>query len=71
MEPEGSLPGSQESTTGPYSESDESSPYRYITFSLDLSIYLSRPRSPLFATKFCGLLSSLSPLLQAQPISSP
>jgi len=29
MEPEGSLPYSQESATGPYSEQDESSPHLF------------------------------------------
>jgi hypothetical protein len=30
MEPEGSLPCSQEPSTGPYSETDQSSPYHPI-----------------------------------------
>jgi hypothetical protein len=32
MDPEGSLPFSQEPVTGPYPESDESSPYYPILF---------------------------------------
>jgi hypothetical protein len=32
MEPEGSLPHSQEPSTGPYPESDESSPYHPILY---------------------------------------
>jgi hypothetical protein len=32
MEPEGSLPCSQEPTTGPYSDLDESSPYSSILY---------------------------------------
>jgi len=35
MEPEGSLPHSQEHATATYSESDASNPHLRITFSLD------------------------------------
>jgi hypothetical protein len=35
MEPEGSLPYSQESATGPYPELDESSPYLPTLYPLD------------------------------------
>jgi hypothetical protein len=35
MEPEGSLPCSQEPATGPYPDPDESSPQRLILFSKD------------------------------------
>jgi len=35
MEPEGSLPCSQEPTTGPYAEPDESSPYVLVLFFQD------------------------------------
>jgi hypothetical protein len=37
MEPEGSLSCSQESSTDPYSEPDESSPYHLILFLQDPS----------------------------------
>jgi hypothetical protein len=36
MEPEGSLPCSQEPSTGPYSEPDQSIPYHTILFLKDL-----------------------------------
>jgi hypothetical protein len=32
MEPEGSLPYSQETSTGPYPEPDQSSPYQLILY---------------------------------------
>jgi len=40
MEPEGSLPCSQQLTTGPYPEPDESSPHIPILFILIFSSYL-------------------------------
>jgi hypothetical protein len=38
MEPEGSLPCSQEPATGPYTETDECSPYAHILFPYDYSL---------------------------------
>jgi hypothetical protein len=43
MEPEGSLPCSQESSTGRYPEQDEISPYDPIFFLLDRSCQISCP----------------------------
>jgi hypothetical protein len=40
MEPEGSLPCSQEPVTGPYPESDQSSPYHLILFKINFNIIL-------------------------------
>jgi hypothetical protein len=38
MEPEGSLPCSQEATSGPYPEPDRSSPYHPILFKIHFNI---------------------------------
>jgi hypothetical protein len=43
MESEGSLPCSQETATGPYFESDESSPYHPILFPLAFHLRLGLP----------------------------
>jgi hypothetical protein len=40
MEPEGSLPSSQEPSTGPYPEPDQSSPYHPILSNIHLNIIL-------------------------------
>jgi hypothetical protein len=59
MEPKGSLPCSQKPTTGPYHESDKSSPY--------ISVFLRLGRSALCnisqeATRICLTVRSFSPL---------
>jgi hypothetical protein len=48
MEPEGSLPGSQEPSTGPYPEPDKSSPYYPSYFSKNHFNIILQPTSRSF-----------------------
>jgi hypothetical protein len=54
MEPEGSLPSSQQPSTGPYPEPHQSSPYHPVLAEIHFNIILRRLRFPsgLFRSTF-------------------
>jgi hypothetical protein len=81
MKPEGSLPWSQDPATGPYPESDESSPHHHTVFiylfiysfilMLFCHLHLALPHiffSTSFLTKICKDMLSPSRILHALSI---
>jgi hypothetical protein len=73
MEPEGSLQSSQDNSTGPYPEPDQSSPYYPVLFYLTSILILYshlRPSHSGFTTKTLHASSSPPCMLHALSISS-